>query len=520
MKAIVFLMVVVASAAYSQPYYYYFKYNAAYNVPGYSGDIYRVNLATNGNELFARDAGRVNGPILRNSDQSRIFFQVRFSLATIEVNDPSHNTKYVLDGMNEVVHIMDSPKTNRYYVSFMDMRDNTTTVAVNRMTLEPIDTIFDQNTAYDSFSSYDQNGLYRLEDDSTGIFFSEYYIDQKQQGKPRRCGNVGPFAGSPAQEDTRSGYALVSYTDSLNMNLASQDLSYAFSNQKYVLCNVDQNAIYTPIGIPFRSDGFLTVDTRHVVIEQANFDTTRTGGEYRPGNVYVFDAHAGTLLERLKLPPEGKILLFDNYPNMLYYYLEAKRKSINIDLTKLATIGTISPQNVLVGSGSFTLSVPGKNFTTASKVQLNGTNRATAFVSDTLLQATVRAGDIDTVTVAYIAVRDSIAPSSHAATDSSALNVVSLPQQSLQPILDCVTRVNDSTYTAWFGYENDDTTSIFVPVGAQNKFSPVPNDRTQPTLFEPGKKDRVFSVVFNGKNLTWKLNGNEVTASRKSSACN
>ena len=205
---------------------------------------------------------------------------------------------------------------------------------------------------------------------------------------------------------------------------------------------------------------------------------------------------------------------------MLYYYYEKKQSSINIDLTKLATIGTISSQNILVGSGAFTLSVTGKNFTANSKVRLNGTNRATTFIADMLLQATIRAGDVDTATTVYIAIRDSIAPSSHVTTDSLALNVISLPQQSLQPILDCVTQTNDTTYTAWFGYENDDTTSIFVPVGPQNKFSPDPNDRNQPIVFTPGKQDKVFSVVFNGKNLTWKLNGNEIVASKKSPKCN
>jgi hypothetical protein len=326
---------------------------------------------------------------------------------------------------------------------------------------------------------------------------------------------LGTFAYYPGVDDAKSGFALVKY---------KKIAGHGFAHQQYAVCNVDQGLVYTPFAFPWRSKGHLSSDGNYAIIEQVNYDTTRfqtTGSvEYRPGKICIVDSHTGQLQQHLKLPPEGQILLFDNYPNTLYYYFEKKQTSINLDLTKLPTIGGIGPQNVLVGSGAITLSVTGKNFTADSKVRLNGTDRATTFVSDTLLQATIRAGDVDTATTAYVAVRDSIAPSSHATTDSLALNVVALPQQSLQPILDCVTQTNDTTYTAWFGYENDYTTSVFVPVGPQNKFTPIPNDRNQPTTFEPGRIDKVFSVTFNWKNLTWKLNGNEVVASKKSPKCN
>lgn len=291
---------------------------------------------------------------------------------------------------------------------------------------------------------------------------------------------------------------------------------------KYAVYNIDKDSVYGLIPFPLSSNGSISSNGKYVIIEETPVNNIQRQDSmyFHPGRLSVFDGVSGTLLEKIKLPKDGKVLVFDNYPNMLYYYYEKKQSSINIDLTKLATIGTISSQNILVGSGAFTLSVTGKNFTANSKVRLNGTNRATTFIADMLLQATIRAGDVDTATTVYIAIRDSIAPSSHVTTDSLALNVISLPQQSLQPILDCVTQTNDTTYTAWFGYENDDTTSIFVPVGPQNKFSPDPNDRNQPIVFTPGKQDKVFSVVFNGKNLTWKLNGNEIVASKKSPKCN
>jgi len=510
LKSIILLTALVSSGVYAQPYYYYFKYNSTYNVPGYSGDIYRLNLATNNSELFVSNVGRVNSLIFYNSDQSRIFFQVRFSLATVYVNDPSLHIRYVLGGINEIDGVKDSPGTNRYFITFDDEQDSTITVIMDRQTMQPIDTI-GEVYQYNPFLSRDNRCIYRFQPDSTGIYFSKLIVSNKEGELPQRCGNIVPVESFVILSDAIDGLALVSYE-----NNPGND----FSGVEYVLCDVDRNVTFIPFNFPWRSDGYLSSDGEYAMTEQVNFDTSRVGGEYRPGNVCVFDSHAGTLLQRLKLPPEGQMLLFDKYPNMLYYYYEKKQSSINIDLTKLPTIGSIGTQNILVGSGAFTLSVTGKNFTPTSKVQLNGTNRATTFIADTLLQATIRAADVDTAQAVYIAVRDSIAPSSHATTDSLALNVVSVPQQSLQPILDCVTQIDDTTYTAWFGYENDDTTSICVPIGPQNKFSPAPNDRTQPTVFGRGRKDNVFSVVFNGKNLTWKLNGNEVVASKKSPKCN
>ena len=55
-----------------------------------------------------------------------------------------------------------------------------------------------------------------------------------------------------------------------------------------------------------------------------------------PGKISVFNGVTGQLIQKLKLPPEGKVLVFDNYPDMLYYYLPKEKRAINIDLSKLA----------------------------------------------------------------------------------------------------------------------------------------------------------------------------------------
>ena len=131
-KKIFFLTIVMSITMFSQPYYYYFTGNPKYTVPGYSGDIYRLNLATNSVQLFDEDVGRVNGTIFSNVDQSKIFFQERFSFAVIDVNDPSLDSKEILQGVNEILEIKDSPMLNRYYVLIEDDQDRTKTIVLDR----------------------------------------------------------------------------------------------------------------------------------------------------------------------------------------------------------------------------------------------------------------------------------------------------------------------------------------------------------------------------------------------------
>jgi uncharacterized repeat protein (TIGR01451 family) len=70
----------------------------------------------------------------------------------------------------------------------------------------------------------------------------------------------------------------------------------------------------------------------------------------------------------------------------------------------------------------------------------------------------------------------------------------------------CVTN-QGSTYSATFGYENEDTESNTIPVGPLNTFSPPPADRNQTTTFQPGNVPQAFTVsgIAAGTRLTWSL---------------
>jgi len=89
--------------------------------------------------------------------------------------------------------------------------------------------------------------------------------------------------------------------------------------------------------------------------------------------------------------------------------------------------------------------------------------------------------------------------------------------QNIVPILNCIVKNEDKSYTARFGYNNLNTNGLVkIPLGSSNSMSF--GDGRQPTVFGPGLHNLVFFVVYNATSLpsTWTLsspNGYSVTLS-------
>ncbi len=64
------------------------------------------------------------------------------------------------------------------------------------------------------------------------------------------------------------------------------------------------------------------------------------------------------------------------------------------------------------------------------------------------------------------------------------------------PILECVQRNANGTYTARFGYHNTTGSAVTIPVGSNNHFTPGNQNRGQTTVFQPGRVVNAFSVTF------------------------
>ena len=174
----------------------------------------------------------------------------------------------------------------------------------------------------------------------------------------------------------------------------------------------------------------------------------------------------------------------------------------------------INPAMSLVNPGAFTMEVKGSGFSSSSVVYFNGNARATTFVSDSTLNAQVLSTDVSVAGNYPVWVTEGTTNS-----DTLTYRVVSTLPQPVRPVLECVRNNGDGTYTAHFGYKNDNDVSVYIPIGNRNKFTPNPQDRGQTRVFQPGRQIKVYTLNFNGSNLVWTLNGRTSTASSNSAPC-
>ena len=94
------------------------------------------------------------------------------------------------------------------------------------------------------------------------------------------------------------------------------------------------------------------------------------------------------------------------------------------------------------------------------------------------------------------------------------------PDNTLKPILECVSENADGTLIGHFGYVNGNAFPVSVKIGNSNKFDSAAAtlDRGQPTVFQPGRTpyypNAAFKVVFPANEVrVWNLKGKTSTAS-------
>jgi hypothetical protein len=125
----------------------------------------------------------------------------------------------------------------------------------------------------------------------------------------------------------------------------------------------------------------------------------------------------------------------------------------------------------------------------------------------------------------FITGPDGVRRNASATKDSTPCsNPLPVPDKGISVVLECVADNGGGSYTARFGYKNDNTVPVSIPVGVDNRFSPEPKDRGQTDIFLPGRRYNVFQVNFDGSNLVWTLKGPDgstrtATASATSSPC-
>ncbi|MCI0581271.1 MAG: HYR domain-containing protein, partial [Chloroflexi bacterium] len=117
--------------------------------------------------------------------------------------------------------------------------------------------------------------------------------------------------------------------------------------------------------------------------------------------------------------------------------------------------------------------------------------------------------------------RMGVAPSGYFLLAEGAMTA-SPPDETVEPLLECVLANPDGTWAAVFGYRNDNAIPVAIAVGVENRFAPAPADRGQPSYFRPGRspaEEGAFVVPFDGSALSWTVRGRTVSASASSSRC-
>ena len=103
-----------------------------------------------------------------------------------------------------------------------------------------------------------------------------------------------------------------------------------------------------------------------------------------------------------------------------------------------------------------------------------------------------------------------------ATTDATASRQV----DSVRPVLKCVEQASNHEWRAHFGYRNQTSKGISIPVGFHNRFWPPPIGQGQPTIFEAGTKADVVNVPFvDGGSAAWVLGQSFVLARPASIRC-
>jgi VCBS repeat-containing protein len=79
----------------------------------------------------------------------------------------------------------------------------------------------------------------------------------------------------------------------------------------------------------------------------------------------------------------------------------------------------------------------------------------------------------------------------------------------VRPVAECVYQDGNRWY-ARFGYENNITEPISLAAGGNaNRFSPSPQYRDQPSIFEPGRHRGVIEIRFSKPSVAWQLTGRD-----------
>jgi hypothetical protein len=383
----------------AQPYYF-FEEQGTHDSSTYdlSTNIYRVNLSTGENQLFVENIFYPNSYVCDNHQKWFILNQPKGIYFYNPWNTTAVDSVFpiVLQDYGISAYSIDS--LDYLYVGWVEPDSGdigmTKTVLLNINTLQTIKTDL---PTYDnsSFTSNDNQFIYQYGgSDSLGVWhMSKYSVQTDLLVEDINLSELFPNIEYPVFENGIYGKGLFGYNRIMSDSNTCKYVTYDFDNE-----------IFTQeIACPFRCYGRFISNGNYFLLENVLWDESKPNAEYSSGRINIYETATSILVKALTLPSDGKLLLFDNYPNNIYYVKDIEsptRQIYNLKMDSLLNVldlTSLSPATKIVNSAPFTLTVNGHGFDTLSTVYFNGGAKTTTYVNDSVLTASISTSDISVV---------------------------------------------------------------------------------------------------------------------------
>ena len=110
-------------------------------------------------------------------------------------------------------------------------------------------------------------------------------------------------------------------------------------------------------------------------------------------------------------------------------------------------------------------------------------------------------------------------PSPQPIGQPSATATTGSPQGYVRPLFECILKQGAKGFLARFGYVNDNSSAVTIPLGSENSLSPSWLNGVQPTTFSPGYQPSAVQVSVNRGSVVWSLDGTTATATGQGTTC-
>ncbi|MDY0083605.1 MAG: IPT/TIG domain-containing protein [Ignavibacteriaceae bacterium] len=380
----------------AQPYYFYDE-QITYDSTTYDfrTNIYRVNLSTGENQLFVENIFYPNSYVYDNyqrwfilNQPKGIYFYnpwsttVVDSLFTIVLQDYG-TFAYSIDALGYL------------YVGWVEPEIGyggiTKTTLLNINTLQTIKT--DLPTYNNSsFTSSDNQFIYQYGgSDTLGVWnMFKYSVQTDLLVEDINLSELFPNIEYPVFEDGSNGKGLFGYNRIMSDSNTCEYVIYDFDNEMFT----------QEIACPYRCYGRFISNGNYFLLENVLWDESKPNAEYSSGRINIYETATSSLAKMLTLPSDGKLLLFGNYPNNIYYAIDIEKPTRQIYTLKMDSIfnvldlTSLNPSSAIVNSSSFTLTINGHGFDTLSTIYFNDSAKTTTYISDSVLTAEISATDI------------------------------------------------------------------------------------------------------------------------------